>query len=708
MLLALLEWDLKIQRKKGMKKTKIFTIGALSTQMLLISAAHAAGNGIYFNSGKAILGYCDKAHPNADFAVMGPNGLILKTKSNSMGCISEVLDNVNYCEQIILGFNHGEYKIQVPGPVAGQSCPPSGNSAPQRDLADIEKVKMTAGNRAKQFANTVAAQFDQGKSNYIFNFILGYQFALESKNSDSVYKEKFLGGKALGGKSGLADGYSVGVSAGSSAAQTKAKNDVYAQYYKNLDSGKDIAAAPDLTVPSYSGASKSVDALSLNELISSQETRQQLINLFSEAGYSLSQSQLNAVVNRSMSIRDILLDLDSAWAYENHLKDQQNHQYVETLKTKENANEALAAYQSKFKDIYWSVVDEKIAKKIAQPQPKAQVRGQLMGFGLVGKSAESQGYASGYSSSYTAGSITGFTVSYPNSYKETFNSHVKRLNSSMEISEAKASITDAQGGTQFVIGQPVKLVISEAINLGRVSGAVDVALSGAIKASGAVHLKGQSRNQGLVIENIGFISPASSLGVQKISITVGGITISQDIEIKWQNQLKALATVQEPKALELLSSFVAGTLLQEWKTILNNKTVVQQQILYRDLKAYPKSMMGQFEALAVSLKKQNPDVVNAICEGMLKIFSSMLSPASVDNYAAIWLPKGSDVEAFKKLYTDARAEVAGDALLSKFANGCITDSKVLGTCVGAINIKSTDDYNKWTTGKAKVQAILKK
>lgn len=699
-----------------MRKKTGFISAIIVAQSLTSFSVYAMENGVYFGNGKNVLGYCDDKNPGALYMIMYADTLIAKGKSDQMGCLQAVLTGVKSCDGVILRIGNKtlakdakdeRYLFMVPGPSCGSSNSQDKPSEPTQELADLDKVRKTAENKARQFANTVASNFKQGKSNYLYNFIVGYEAGLDAESNKSYYNKAFAEGQASGLKQGTESGYAQGAEAAVSIAEDKARKDVYGQISQSLDASKEVTPAPDQNIPAYAGASNSLGSLTLSNVMSSDDTRKMIAKKFSEAGFDLSDFQLNAVIERSMNLRHILSDLEPEWAYNSHLKSSDVSEYVEDLKRKGNATAALEAYETQFKDVYWSVIDDKVAKKIVQPQPLAQQSGYLTGLSLVTLVAQSQGKDAGYISAYKPASQKGFLATYPTVYGANFNAHVSRLDKSMEINSAQASLTDAKGGTQFVIGQPVNLAVGSVVNLGKISGSVAVSISGAMNAETTLHVKGRSRNKDQVVENVGRISPTASLGTQKVEIKIAGITISQNLEITWANQLNALTTVQDPQALEDLSSFIAGALLKEWKDVLNNKAVVQNQILYRDAKAYPKSLMGQFETLAAKLKAKNPQVVNQIGLKLQKIFFSMLTEASVQNYANTWLPKDANKDVFKKLYSDARTEVAADPILSTLAQGCVTDAAVK-SCISSINIKTTDDYNKWSTGKGKVEAILKK
>ncbi|MGZ3773615.1 MAG: hypothetical protein ACXVCY_06665 [Pseudobdellovibrionaceae bacterium] len=690
-------------------KIKFSTLAVLSTQFF-ISQVALASNGVSIQSDGIILNYCDSSHVASSFKVTSQGTKITSGKTDELGCLYTTLKGLNSCDDVTLVFKSDKVVYQVPGDYCSSTQSPAKTPSKEapKDVADLDKVKKTADNRARQFANQVASNFEYGKSNYLYNFIIGYEHGINMDENQTYYQFAFEKGQTKGSQLGRSAGYQVGVDAATNMAQDKAKKDVYAQIYQGLDSGKDVVAAPDKSTPSYSGASDSLEKVTIDQVLSSSETHDLLLAKIYDDGYSLSESQVSSVMNRSMNLREILSDLDSDWAFKSHLNEKANSDYVNSLNSKDNANEAIATYEAQFKEVYWSVIDDKVAKKIVQPQMQAQQSGKSFGLSRLAVVAKSQGESSGYSSAYKPASINGFTSTYPAVYSNSFGSEVTRLNNSMEIADVKAAITDAQGGTQFVIGQPVKLVVNQIVNVGKLSGQVDVTISGAIQAHGVLDVKGQSRNQGLVVENIGHISSAATLGTQKIQITINGVSVSQNIEITWANQLKALATVQDPEVVGNLSKFVVSTLLQEWKTMLNNKTVVQEQILYRDAKAYPKSLMGQFESLAATLKAKNPDTVKSIAGPLLTVLYSMLSPASVESYATTWLPKTVDPEAYKKAYSDAREQVVNSPALSQLASGCVIVNGSSGSCVGVIEMRSSDDYNKWFTGKAKVEAILRK
>lgn len=695
-----------------MKKRAGLISVLVTIQGLMSFSAYAASNGVFVGNGKAVLGYCDQSNPGALYVVMKGETKIASGKSDQMGCLQAVLPGAEACDEVSLRVKNMKSKedsrqeYQVPGQYCGQ--PPGKPSAPTQELADLDKVKKTAENKARQFANAVATNFKQGKSNFIYNFIVGYEAGLDVDTNQNYYKKNFAEGQIAGIRQGIDSGYERGVEAATFSAKEKSKKDVYAQITQSLDASKEVPLAQDTVIPAYNGESNSLGRVSLSQLMSSDDTRKMIAKKFLEAGYDLADFQVNTVMNRSMNLHHILSDLEPAWAYTAHLKNEDASQYVEDLKKMTNAAAAISAYETQFKEVYWSVVDDKIAKKIVQPQPQAQRSGYEVGLSLIAVAAQSQGKADGYASAYKPASQQGFAVTYPTVYSTNFNSHAGRLEKSMEISGVQAAITDAKGGAQFVIGQPVNLAVGSVVNLGKASGAVDVVVSGAMTAKSSLQVKGRSRNKDQVIANIGRISPTATLGTQKVEITIAGLAVSQNLEITWANQLNALTTVQDPQALDELSSFIAGAVLKEWKGVLLDKTVVQNKILYRDPTLYPKSLMGQFENLAVKLKAKNPEVVNQICLKLQKIFFSMLSPASVDNYAQTWLPKTADPEAFKKTYSDARAEVSADPVLSVLANGCIDSNKNAVSCVASINMKSNEDYNKWATGKAKVEAILKK
>lgn len=736
-------------------KTKFVSL-FLSTLVPLISYELANANGINYNpmlNRLEIHQYCKPNFKGATLAIKALNGnkdqVIAENihASKQEGCFSIIINTVT-CEKIRI---YATYPAEINGQFYLEDCATTANEAPKKTQADLEKVRNEAENKGKFYANRIADAYDAKAANYAYNFIIGVQ-AEENLFANSPHAQSAkMSGYNAGKSKGVSPGKLKGEDDGNTLGSSRGTLDVTGQYRSRLDSPEDKnwAASKDSKIPSYTAGSFP-GGLNTNYLDHLSQDSAAYIS-------GLPSSLRQAIMDHNNNFH-VKLDLfNLLFAFDN-FKSQYPEQtaYYQNLSQHENAAEAQRLYESVFTQEYTDIVDDKILKEIKKQNDKAQADGFNAAKEALVHVTYNKGFNEGYEAAAKEAAAIAFNSAYTKSYQTAFDNRVKYLNNNAEIEGIVTSIVDSDKKQEFVIGQPVTLIINEFANIGRKGGTFEVTLSESINATTTIEIKGSSRAKNVEFKDIANISPSSKLGQQPVQICIDDKYCSkQNIELKWENQIKGLTkTGVSEKASNDIALFIRGVLLDEWKEIYKsnpdpspNSTkaspydklgkVYDKKInqYVSGLVDYPKSKLGLFEkAITENLKVPGfKEKIQVLGEDYMRMKHSMLSPEAaarslIDGFATAKV-KVSEAETadllFSKMteaqqkeamqgYADQQNQLfawaSADAIRTKQLSGCISKVKNQEvSCIGFMTATEAlgNNYRTWGLGHKQMNNILK-
>lgn len=724
----------------------------LSALLPLVSnPALAAGFTFTNNSMNRV---CNDKYRNIELGIKVDNArLDGDFKSDSSGCLTFSL-RVNSCKDVRIfaidtahsgqEFYEGSCRTSGGGS-SGGSGPGTGGTVTKPSLSsdDMKNVRTTAENSAREFANAEVKNMDLAPANYAFNYILGLlQADRDFTPGSKLYESAQTQGAEIGSQQGTPHGNTSGMNAALSAGTENGMNQVTEQYRQmalNPSGAKNWTAKADPTLPSYSGGSYTGSAETSEFHILSQKT------------YQVRSRINNSDLDSAILNKDVDFDIGTTWfnksrAFENYklkFSGSDHMRYYNKLAEKyENGSEAQNLFGDVFSATYKAVIDEKMEKVVkVRNNQEAFTQGRNDGALMIQTLAYNQSYNNSFVSSAQEAARTAFASSYPKAYSSAFTKKEQFLEKNSVIEGLQVDIVDSEGKKEFVIGQPVTLVIKNMINIGRMSETLNIVLSESINAKETLTVNGLSQVKDQKFIDIASISPVAKLGKSEVKVCVGIACSQHMIELKWENQIKGLAKEGvDDKAAALLSAFIRGALLDEWKKVYvdyqdsssNGKTIYDklENVAGKQVGEYivdKKSYLGLFfEAMRVNksapgfkarvmkigeeylaLKKAMLDLNFAkekVRSGGIKIIAQLANDTSPKEYRLNQLPSDQQdvaLNAYVDQMNEFYQQIENDPVLKKQMSDCTSKSKKSTvSCVQFLDNEENKYFKAWTLGNA--------
>ncbi|MCM2280761.1 MAG: hypothetical protein NDI61_02815 [Bdellovibrionaceae bacterium] len=516
-------------------------------------------------------------------------------RTNERGCIKTTFreGKARAGDNLIIEVNGRRSSETVPGSGGGSTDP-----IDDREQVELSKVRQTAENQARFFANRVVIVYGS-QENYRYNYYRGLRQGIDLYNWSTVsgvqHTYEFREGAARGQQDGASEGFAAGQYQGGNRGNSQGRADAFQRYQVVVDQNR----APDteLRIPAihFGGLTASRSTPSMEDRLSQMESlvRSELGRLrFGDADYAHQVEWDEYWSPRTMyGWSDYRYDLVRDWYREDRAFDLYRRralggnygsslEYLERIsdpaKTK-NASEARNAYERSFKSEYNQVIDNKWRSAVTAPNHPAQTFGLHIGQQAAREHTREMGYNWAYATAYQNASLQSYEPAFTQSYRDGFEATVRQYEANAMLGSLSGQILGANGTEPLVIGAALSVEITRLVNYGRQNATVTLH-----SGSGTELLDTRSFSLGYstslqdshVEKNFAKLLANPPPGQrQEISIRVGtrndtsGLVLTQAIELRWDAQVVALARTGRNNAHVL--PYVLKQIGEEWKEIDN-------------------------------------------------------------------------------------------------------------------------------------------
>jgi hypothetical protein len=493
-----------------------------------------------------------------------------------------------------------------------------------------ERINQLARSEARSFANKVVNTY--GKiENYRYNFYRGFKLGVglydlsniagvqATPEFQSGYAQGLGSGQSQGSTAGAQQGAADGRAYGGGAADSLYENAVNKQGSVDASLPAMNTPAPTINVPavqvdSMDARFAKLDAQLTAELRDYQANDEDMYFRYSEWDHQISMSTL-------YSWNDYQFDTVQSW-----YRDQWALQLYQQRAL--GGRDKVAYYQRIcqqsvadcqnfdmiFKQTYNETIDKSWRRVVSQDNIDAHDRGIVYGNLEARQQVKDMGVSAGYKSGYLASASQSYAYSFQASYANAFNSTVQYYESNAKLEGASVSVSDAQGGGNFVVGQPVIVTVKSLRNAGRQNAKVSIAISGAatqVKSYSfdlaySSTLQTQVRAAGIAVVNLSEALDQNSA----FNVYVGGQSLTVNFSLKMENQVRGFVNTRDLRIKE----YIRQVLAKEWNDVSStfsgnkfdgdnvNDTYLEQLVsvarqLNPDQRAFLKAQTKEFVAV---------------------------------------------------------------------------------------------------------------
>lgn len=516
-------------------------------------------------------------------------------------------------DKLIVVVGNDQKEFIVRGLDAGNNNPPPVVTPedPRKEM-DPKKVQIYAEQAANFFANRVVDIYGRVE-NYKYNFYLGFKraAALYSNLGISIQNlPQYSDGKQTGLSAGYQDGYRSGQQKGTQDGNYLGKQTAVNRFQNAVGHDADLDITPGSgpngqdfqgLVPSLSNPDLTVKLQSYNNDYYSEIRTEYSFDAEVDFDSDLSGNIYGASISLSdyYAWNDYKNDiLFSYWKSENafslflskrliknssvdYNKVKANNELIAKFKEitdssqYKDADENRRIYRNTFINQYDDVIGNKWNREVYQrSNPTAQTRGEYYFTKAIKAYAYDVGYKQGYSANYTERSMQGYQNTVGPAYFQSFNNTVTYYSQNPVIENVQLSLSNQEGKNTFAAIDNAYVILSSAVNYGKVAGKIRVQLFANSLLSPTANNLIEMELPGLTritkVQNLGAIGNVSTEvkpdGQEEILLKTNLGDMRVTLSTPWKQNVQQIAK-DTPQRQQIIAQYLSNHLGKEMQAM---------------------------------------------------------------------------------------------------------------------------------------------